>query len=162
MRKIILLLLAATLSFSANAQVRSLGVSVGPYETVSFQHIVYGTDNVFQLDLGYFNGLPRAGSIRLMGSYNIMIASPEWTEEGEWNFYAGPGAYLGAGWAPGKGLTFGVMGIVGLEYLLDSLPLQFSADIHPMIGTVLINDNFIFDRDGLLSLVPTLSVRYLF
>ena len=158
----ILLLLAASFSIGAGAQVRSLGVSVGPYEAVSFQHIVYGTDNVFQLDLGYFNGLPKAGSVRLMGSCNITIASPEWTEEGEWNFYAGPGAYLGAGWAPGKGLTFGIMAVAGLEYLFDSLPLQLSADIRPMIGTVLTNDDFIFDRDCLLGFVPTVSARYLF
>ncbi len=162
MRRFILLVIAACLSFGAKAQVRSLGVTAGPYEAVSFQHMVYGTDNVFQLDLGYFNGLPSVGSVRLMGSYNITIASPEWTEAGEWNFYAGPGVYLGAGWAPGKGLTFGVMGVVGLEYLIDSIPLQLSADIHPMIGTVLTNDDFIFDKDGLLGLVPTLSVRYLF
>ena len=162
MKKIILLLLAATFSLCARSQVRSIGVSVGSYEAVSFQHVVYGTDNVFQLEFGYHMGLPNDGSLRLMGAYNIMIASPKWTEKGTWNFYAGPGVYLGGGWAPGKGLTFGVMANVGLEYLFGSVPLQLSADIRPAVGTVMTKDKFIYDNDSLLGLAPTVSVRYMF
>ena len=162
MKKLILLVLAACLSFGANAQIRSVGLSVGPFEGVSMQHWVYGTENLFQLDLGYHTGVPYSGSIRLSGTYNIMFMTPEWTDEGQWNLYAGPGAYLGGGWASGKGLVFGVMAIVGVEYIFDSIPLQLSADMRPAIGTVLTNDQFIFDKDGLLGFVPTVSVRYLF
>ncbi len=162
MKKFLLIMLAACLAFGARAQVRSIGLTVGPYEAVSFQHMVYGTDNVFQLDLGFHTGVPASGSIRMMASYNISILSPRWTDEGTWNFYAGPGVYLGGGWAPGKGLTLGVMAIVGLEYIFDDLPLQLSADMRPALGTVLLKDVSVFDKDSLLGLIPTVSARYMF
>ena len=161
MKRLLLILAVACISLAANAQVRSLGVTLGSYEAVSFQHMVYGTDNVFQLDLGFQTGIPASGSIRLRASYNMMILSPKWTSVGKWNFYAGPGCYLGSGWSYGKGLNFGIMAIVGLEYLFD-FPLQLSVDMRPSLGTVLTDDNFIFDKDSLLGLVPTLSARYLF
>ena len=162
MKKLLLIMLAACFSLGARAQVRSVGLTVGPYEAVSFQHMVYGTDNVFQLDLGFHTGVPASGSIRMMASYNINILSPKWTDEGTWNFYAGPGVYLGGGWAPGKGLTLGVMAIVGLEYIFDDLPLQLSADTRPALGAVLLKDVSVFDKDSLLGLIPTVSARYMF
>lgn len=162
MKKLLLIMLAACFSLGARAQVRSVGLTVGPYEAVSFQHMVYGTDNVFQLDLGFHTGVPASGSIRMMASYNINILSPKWTDEGTWNFYAGPGVYLGGGWAPGKGLTLGVMAIVGLEYIFDDLPLQLSADMRPALGAVLLKDVSVFDKDSLLGLIPTVSARYMF
>ena len=162
MKKLLLIMLASCLAFGAKAQVRSLGLNLGPYEAVSFQHFVYGTDNVFQLDLGYHTGVPDSGSIRLMGTYNIMILSPEWTDEGKWNFYAGPGAYIGASWAPGKGVAFGVMGIVGLEYIFDDIPIQLSADMRPSVGAVMTKNGYVYDTDSLLGLIPTVSARYMF
>ena len=162
MKKLLLIMLAACFALGARAQVRSVGLTVGPYESVSFQHMVYGTDNVFQLDLGFHTGVPASGSIRMMASYNINILSPKWTDEGTWNFYAGPGVYLGGGWAPGKGLTLGVMAIVGLEYIFDDLPLQLSADMRPALGAVLLKDVSVFDKDSLLGLIPTVSARYMF
>lgn len=168
MKRLIVLLVAACIGVCANAQVRALGATFGTYEAVSMQHWVYGTDNVFQLDLGYhtglpaYKGLPAAGAVKLMASYNIMVYSPEWTNEGYWNIYAGPGIYLGGGWKPGKGLTFGIMAIAGLEYRFEYHPILLSADIRPSAGMVLTNNKFIYDRDTFLDLVPTVSVRYLF
>ncbi len=162
MRKLILLVVAMCLSFGAKAQVRSVGATFGTYEAVSFQHMVYGTDNVFQLDLGYHLGLPDSGAVKMMASYNINILSPKWTDKGTWNFYAGPGVYFGGGWAPGKGLVLGAMAIVGLEYLFDGLPLQLSADMRPSAGAILLKDVTVFDKDSLLGLIPTVSARYMF
>ena len=162
MRRLLLILVVACLSIGAKAQVRSLGVTLGSYEAVSFQHMVYGTDNVFQLDLGYHLGVPDSGAVKMMASYNINILSPKWTDEGTWNFYAGPGVYLGGGWAPGKGLTLGAMAVVGLEYLFDALPLQLSADMRPSVGAILLKDVTVFDKDSLLGLIPTVSARYMF
>lgn len=161
MRRLLTILVAACLSLGANGQVRSIGATFGSYEAVSFQHMVYGTDNVFQLDLGYHLGLPDAGAIKMMASYNINILSPKWTNEGEWNFYAGPGVYLGGGWAPGKGVTYGLMAVVGLEYIFD-FPLQLSVDMRPSVGAVMLKDVTVFDRDVLLGLIPTVSARYMF
>ena len=162
MRKLLLILVLVFAAAGAKAQVRSLGLTLGSYEAVTFQHWVYGTDNVFQLDFGYHTGLPSDGAWKLMGSYNIMLLSPTLTIDGDWNFYAGPGGYLGAGWAPGKGLTFGVMAVVGLEYLFEYIPLQMSVDIRPGIGTVLTNNKYVFDKDALLGFVPSVSLRYMF
>ncbi len=162
MRRQLLILVLACIGLGAKAQVRSVGLTLGSYEAVSFQHWVYGTDNVFQLEFGYHTGLPSAGAWKLMGTYNIMLLSPEFTSYGEWNFYAGPGGYLGAGWAPGKGLTFGVMAIVGLEYLFDDLPLQLSVDMRPAIGVVLTNERYVYDKDTFLGFVPSVSARYIF
>ncbi len=162
MKKLLFLAVALCMSLAANAQVRSVGATFGSYDAVSFQHVVYGTDNIFQLDLGYHLGLPDSGAIKMMASYNINILSPKWTEEGTWNFYAGPGVYLGGGWAPGKGLTLGVMAIVGLEYLFDDLPLQLSVDMRPSAGSILLKDVTVFDKDTLLGLIPTVSARYMF
>ena len=65
------------LSIAAKAQVRSVGLTLGSFDAVSMQHAVYGTDDVFQLELGYHTGVPSSGSLRLMATYNIMILSPE-------------------------------------------------------------------------------------
>ena len=162
MKRLLLILVAACFCVCANAQVRSLGATFGTYDAVSMQHWVYGTKNVFQLELGYHTGLPDAGAVKLMASYNIMILSPEWTNEGEWNFYAGPGMYLGAGWAPGKGVACGLFGIAGLEYIFEYIPLQLSADIRPSAGIMLTKNGFKYDKDTLLDLDPTVSVRYMF
>lgn len=162
MRRLLIISLLACLSLCAKAQVRSVGATFGTYEAVSFQHIVYGTDNVFQLDLGYHLGLPDSGAVKMMASYNINILSPKWTDKGTWNFYAGPGVYLGGGWAPGKGLALGVMAIVGLEYLFDGLPIQLSADMRPSLGAILLNEVTVYDKDNLLGLIPTVSARYMF
>lgn len=162
MKKVVLILALVCLSIAAKAQVRSVGLTLGSFDAVSMQHAVYGTDDVFQLELGYHTGVPSSGSLRLMATYNIMILSPDWTDEGKWNFYAGPGFYLGASWASGKGLSLGLMGIAGLEYIFDSLPLQLSVDIRPCIGTTMTAERFIYDTDSLLGLAPTVSARYLF
>ena len=162
MRRLLLILVVACLSIGAKAQVRSLGVTLGPYEAVTLQHWVYGTDNIFQLDLGYHTGVPSGGSIRMMAAYNIPILSPQWTEKGTWNFYAGPGIYIGGSTAPGKGLNFGVIANVGIEYIFDSLPILLSAEMRPGLGTMFSNDDFIYDIDNLLDLIPMVSVRYMF
>lgn len=162
MKRLIVILVMACICIGAKAQVRTVGLTLGSYEAISMQHMVYGTDNIFQLDLGYHTGLPKNGAVKLMASYNIMILKPEWTNEGYWNFYAGPGVYIGGGWAPGKGLTFGVMAIAGLEYQFEYIPLILSADVRPALGTVLTNDKFVYDKDAFLDLIPIVSARYMF
>lgn len=161
-RCIAVLVLLAALAVTAGAKPRSVGIGAGAVQSVSMQHMVYGTDNVFQLDLGFHVGVPSSGTMRLMATYNIMLFSPEWTSEGKWNVYAGPGVSLGAGFSTAKALTFGVTAIAGVEYLFDSIPLQLSADLRPTFGIMLSNDTFRFDVDGMMGFVPTISARYMF
>ena len=161
MKRLLIIFAAAVISVAANAQVRSVGLTVGAFEGVSFQHMIYGTDNVFQLDLGYQTGVPHSGSMRLVGTYNKMLMSPEWTSEGTWNMYAGPGVQIGTGFVPEKAFSIGVVGVVGLEYIFW-VPLQLSVDIRPSLGVMLSDDSFRFDIDGMLGFIPTISARYMF
>jgi hypothetical protein len=68
-----------------------------------------------------------------------MIAQPQWTDQGEWGFYAGPGAGLGLGIGnDGNGnkhnyFTLSAAGMVGLEYTFW-FPLQLSVDFRQHIG----------------------------
>ena len=89
MRKLIITLTVILAAMTAaKAQPRAVGISVGPYEAVTFQHMVYGTDDFFQLDLGYQVGSPMPGSMRLAATYNMILMQPDWFG-GEWNFYVG-------------------------------------------------------------------------
>ena len=96
--------------------------------------------------------------------YNFMIAQPQWTDKGDWGFYAGPGVALGGGGVKVNGVNYGyfnagVAGQVGLEYTFW-FPLQLSIDIRPQLGVVTVPNAgaaFYFD-----SWCPALSVRYRF
>ena len=92
MKKIILTAVMA-LGFIAisSAQPRAIGARLGWGIEASYQHTVSNADFV-EADLGLF-----VNSINAAAIYNFMIAQPNWTDRGEWGFYAGPGAALGLG-----------------------------------------------------------------
>ena len=60
-----------------------------------------------------------------------MISKPQWTSQGTWGFYAGPGASLGGILGT---MHAAVVGQVGLEYFFEGLPLQLSLDVRPSVG----------------------------
>jgi hypothetical protein len=63
-----------------------------------------------------------------------MIAQPQWTDRGEWGFYAGPGATVGLGMGPEANfLNVSAAGMVGLEYTFW-FPLQLSIDFRQHLG----------------------------
>ena len=162
MRRIVITLtVLLAVAFTAGAKPRSVGLGFGSIQNVSMQHMVYGTDNFFQLDLGYHVGVPSTGTMRLTGTYNYMILSPKWTEKGTWNFYAGPGVSLGSGFNIDKAVSLGVTAQVGLEYIFE-FPLQLAVDLRPSFGVMLGNDRFRYDLDGLMGFIPTLTARYMF
>lgn len=171
-RIIIAITLAAAFAasvFTADAKPRAVGVGFGAYQNVSLQHIIYGTDRFFQLDLGYHVGIRQpgmtatqaAGSLKLIALYNIPVYKPEWTSKGNWLVYAGPGAALSTGFNTQKAITLGVAAQVGLEYVFE-FPLQLAIDLRPTFGLKVSDDNFAFDTDGLLGFIPTISARYWF
>lgn len=161
MKRFFLILTLAVMSFAASAQVRSVGVSIGPFEGVSLQHWVYGTDDFFQLDLGYQVGVPMPGSMRMTATYNMILMQPEFTAEGVWNFYVGPGVQLGSGFRTLKALSLGAVCQVGLEYQFW-FPLALSVEARPNIGVCISQDRFKYDVDGLFGLIPTISAKYMF
>ena len=161
MRKLIITLTVILAAMTAaKAQPRAVGISVGPYEAVTFQHMVYGTDDFFQLDLGYQVGSPMPGSMRLAATYNMILMQPDWFG-GDWNFYVGPGAQFGSGFRSLKALSFSAVCQVGLEYNFD-FPLMVSAEVRPSIGICLSSDKFKYDLDGLFGFIPTISAKYRF
>lgn len=161
MKRLLTVITLFFIALAANAQPRAVGISVGAVEGISFQHMVYGQQNFFQLDLGYHPGTYRQGSMQLTGTYNYIIASPDFTSAGTWNLYAGPGVTLGTGFTSFKAFNLGVAAQFGVEYAFW-FPLQLSFDLRPSFGVVISEDRFRFDVDGVLGFIPTISARYVF
>lgn len=155
MKKIILIA-ALVLGFAvaASAQPRALGARLGYGVDLSYQHDMNGADFI-EADLG----LGSFAFLNVAATYNFMIAQPEWTSQGEWGFYAGPGVALGAG----SGLfNVGIAGQVGLEYTFD-FPLQLSIDVRPQLGLVSATVEGVSARSfGIWGWYPHLGVRYRF
>ena len=139
------------------------------------------------MDFGYnVNGRP---GVRATAIYNFIWARPNWTTQGSWAIYAGPGLSLGfvddqVPYEIGdaiighydNGFMIGVVGQVGIEYAFR-FPLQLALEVRPCFG-LHVNDGKFRDRDtgltvnyggktgfydnGLLGFVPSLSIRYCF
>ena len=144
MKKIILVA-AMVLGFAvaAVAQPRAIGLRGGFGAELSYQHSL-GADFI-QADLGLVGH-----GVTATATYNWMLAQPDWTDRGEWGFYAGPGVAVGAG----EYLSVGLAGQCGLEYTFW-FPLQLSIDVRPQLG--LVNQKF-----GIWGWYPHLSLRYAF
>jgi opacity protein-like surface antigen len=135
---------------------RALGLRGGYGVELSYQHTL--GENFVEADLGLFG----FGAINAVATYNWMLAQPQWTDKGDWGFYAGAGAAAGLNFTEGaRGANVAVVGQLGLEYTFW-FPLQLSLDIRPQIG-VHIGEAPLFSATNLgLSAIPTLSVRYRF
>ena len=146
MKKIILIA-AMALGFvvTAAAQPKAVGLRLGYGVEATYQHNL-GSSNFLEANLG----LDDFSILNLAATYNWMIAKPQWTDRGEWGFYAGAGAAVGFDQGP----CIGAAGQVGLEYTFW-FPLQLSVDIRPQLG--LVNTKF-----GIWGWAPHLSVRYSF
>jgi hypothetical protein len=153
MKKIIVLA-ALILGFSvaAAAQPRAIGVRIGNGGEISYQHTL--GQNFLEVDGGLGLGLDGVFNVGATGIYNFMIAQPQWTSQGTWGFYAGPGVGVGLGLGETNYFTLAVAGMVGLEYTFD-FPLQLSLDVRPQIG-------FGFGHGLHWGVMPALGVRYKF
>ena len=136
MKKIILVA-AMVLGFTvaAVAQPRAIGGRIGNGAEVSYQHQL-GT-NFLEIDggagLDIYNADGIAPTVGATAIYNFMIAQPNWTDRGEWGFYAGPGAGVGMGFGKNSYFNVSAAGMVGLEYTFW-FPLQLSVDFRQHIG----------------------------
>jgi hypothetical protein len=132
MKKIIII---AALLFgfaaAASAQPRAVGVRIGNGGELSYQHQLGA--NFLEVDGGLGLGFDGTFNVGATGIYNFMIAQPDWTDRGEWGFYAGPGASFGLGVGDANYFTLGIAGMVGLEYTFW-FPLQLSIDFRQHIG----------------------------
>ena len=157
MRKLLLVIVASVaLATVAAAQPKAIGVRIGNYGVdVSYENYA-GENDFLEFELGLDNVF-NSEAFHLDGVYNFMIAHPDWTPEGQWGFYVGPGASV-AVWDNGKSenvVYAGILGNVGLEYIFD-IPLQISMSLRPRL---MFGDGKV-RRNGLLTL--GLGVRYMF
>ena len=156
MKKIILVA-ALVLGFTvaASAQPRAVGVRIGNGGEVSYQHQLGA--NFLEVDGGLGLGFDGVFNVGATGIYNFMIAQPNWTDRGEWGFYAGPGAAVGLGLGENSHLNVAVAGQVGLEYTFW-FPLQLSIDLRPQFGLGFADKATMYFGGW----CPALGVRYKF
>ncbi|MCI1639669.1 MAG: hypothetical protein LKI42_00120 [Bacteroidales bacterium] len=144
------------LSVVLSAQPKAIGGRFGYGMEASYEHY-FGKPHFLEVNAGIFD--PNDVGFRLTGIYNYVFAQPDWTTNGQWSWYAGPGVSLGSAYYnDNNNFFFGVVGQIGLEYQFW-FPLQLSADFRPVFGVC----DGEFYRDGFLDgFFPTISVRYLF
>ena len=167
MRRFLLILTAALASvFIASAQPKALGLRAGMDCQLSYEHNMTGdlqgaesSGDFMELDLGVEFVYGYAVGLNAAAGYNFMIAQPEWTQKGQWGFYAGPAIKAGYLWVGGY-LAVGAQ--VGLEYNFD-FPLQVSMDIRPTVGVAMEGGACrIYGAGAILGSIPCLSLRYRF
>lgn len=165
MKKILIASLIMTLcSLGAMAQHRAIGLRLSNTVEVSYQRTA-GETNFWEFDGGVWNF---GNGAQASAVYNWIIASPEWSPKGEWNWYLGVGAGTGVIWGDeyfqgdeDLGCFVGVAGMLGLEFKFW-FPLTVSADVRPIIGPYF-GDGVHFSNYWLSALYwPTLSARYTF
>lgn len=191
MKRLIFIIILSVLTACAYAQPRAMGLRVGATGLeASYEHAMSPVQFIqgdLGMDFGYnVNGRP---GVRATAVYNFIWARPNWTTQGSWAIYAGPGLSLGfvddqVPYEIGNaiighydnGFMIGVVGQVGVEYTFR-FPLQLALEVRPCFG-LHVNDGKFRDREtgltvnyggktgfydnGLLGFVPSLSIRYCF
>jgi len=165
MKKLIIAsLLISLCSFGAMAQHRTIGLRMSNVLEVSYQRNVSDV-NFWEFDGGFWNF---GNGAQASAIYNWIIASPEWSPEGEWNWYLGVGGSMGLVWGnkyhygdEELGCFLGVAGLVGLEYNFW-FPLTLSADFRPVVGPYFGDGVYFYDRIIFDAFWPTISARYRF
>ena len=141
MKKTLLIVIALLgLSLAAVAQPKAIGVRGGLFGLdfngeISYEQWSGLFDNDYdfvEVDLGVFGG----NGFKATALYNFTFAQPEFTDRGEWAFYAGPGVAVGYGTGVNKedqvksAPFLGLAAQLGLEYTFW-FPLQVSVDFRP-------------------------------
>lgn len=126
---IMLLLVAITAGTHAQSYKSAIGLRGGDPFGVTFKTFI---SNINALELivgsGYWGN-----EFAITGFYQWQQPT-DWTPNLDW--FIGPGAHLGF-WNEsskeeyGTGVVIGVDGIIGLEYTLDDIPLNFSVGLGP-------------------------------
>jgi hypothetical protein len=151
MKKIFISVIALSFCVLAiYAQPRAIGLRIGANSTeLSFHQLINSSENLLEIDFGmsWHNALQ--GAI----TYNWTST----TDSGDWTTYAGFG--IGGGYTWGNNSwyhkqvtatgtnpteevnwflidywTWGVSGLVGIEYKIPNIPIAVSFDYRPLIG----------------------------
>lgn len=157
-KKLLILSVFALVSAATFAQPRAIGARFTNGFEVSYQHAL--DDNMLSADLGYsFGAWGFGGQGQAVVTYDWIFPINS-SGAGEWNWYAGAGAGVSAGW---NSFGVGVAGRIGVEYMFD-FPLQLSVDYRPVIGPQIFYTGGVgFNAVGLYgSGAFGLSARYIF
>ena len=155
MKKTFLIVIALLgLSLAAVAQPKAIGLRGGLFGSavnaeISYEHWFTLFDNDYdfvEAELGVFGG----NGFKATAMYNFTFAQPEFTDRGEWAFYAGPGVLVGYGTGINKNEEvvsspfLGAAAQLGLEFTFW-FPLQLSVDFRPtfMIPTLMNRTNWL-------------------
>lgn len=158
-RVILVVLISFFAILSARSQPKALGLRLGNDCQVSYVHNIGAHADFIEADLGIQFYYGYSMGLTATAAYNFMIAQPDWTEKGQWGFYAGPAVKAGYVWIGGY-IAVGAQ--VGLEYEF-AIPLQLSIDIRPVVGLFIDSGNLgLYAADVILGALPCLSVRYSF
>lgn len=130
------------LAVAASAQPKAVGIRFGyaglGLGEISYEHYysLFGNaEDFIEGELGLWGN----SGFKVSGLYNWTLWHPDWTDQGTWGLYAGPGAALGYTTYHDdndelKGSPFlGLVAQVGLEYNFW-FPLQLSLDLRPTLG----------------------------
>lgn len=125
-----------------DAYINAIGIRGGPLAGVSYKHFVWPLSGVIEGIAGfnYLNG--RTYSFTGLYEHHLFISY-------HLNFYGGGGTTLAFN---SDTFRWVAEGIVGIELLLDTLPLLISLDYKP--GWSILNKEFVFTE-------AALSVRYI-
>jgi len=153
-KTLIIMLISGAVTVGAHAQSykSAIGLRLGDPTGVTFKTFISKT-NAIELILGtgyWGNNLAFAG-------YYQWQNPTGWTPNLDW--FAGPGAHIGF-WNQtyqdehAAGILIGIDGVVGLEYTLEDIPLNFAFGVGPSIQLTHGPDPFYWNGG--------LSVRYIF
>jgi len=158
MRKSLFIIAILFPFIAAVAQPRAIGLRYGYATEASYQHSV-DEQSYLQFDAGT-SGFNFDG-IQAVATFNFIFATPDWTDYGTWEWFAGAGAGLGiAGWGNRdrqSSFFMGVVGNIGLAYNFE-FPLQISADFRPIIGPRFYKDGIGLHNSGFYD--AAISFRY--
>lgn len=170
MKKYLLIaVLAVVASLAAYAQPRAVGVNLGGWSSISYQH-GFGESNM--LDVAANVILPINSGVGVGGHVTYDWIDPfnapvPWNNKGEWHWYMGVGGSGGFNFGGTYGSkTYdswwyaGVAGHIGIEYDFW-FPFQLSLDWRPSLGVGTNGGNLGFNVPGLWGGIQ-LGVRYKF
>ncbi len=149
---VLLVLAALTAGVQAQSYKNAIGLRGGDPSGISFKTFISGINALeFVAGTGYFGH-----NFNVTGYYEWQNPT-DWTPNLDW--FIGPGAHIGFWNADytdryGTNLTIGLDGIIGLEYTLDDIPLNFAVGAGPSFN-VTSGPGWLYWNGGF-------SVRYVF
>ncbi len=139
MKKVVIVLIAAVLSIgslAAQDYKTAFGVRGGFYNGLSLKHFISQTGAIEGVVSTHYRGLLIAGMYQ-MHTQAFDVDGLNW--------YYGGGAHLGfysyrySPWytnQTGNFSTLGIMGVVGLEYKIEEIPVTIGVDITPAFNLI--------------------------